>query len=200
MCGIVGYSPDGGVVSSDAAHLFSRLYLESVVRGLHAFGIATGALVVRSFQATDVTGAFDPSSACVAHARYSTSGDWHSHENNQPIVFGGVALAFNGVISMANKETYEREFGVSCVTANDGEIFVRRLLAGDDPERFISSMSGSFAGVWLRDGRLYAARNARRPMWRSDHHGRWYASTRDIFTRAGFPEPRQVAALELESA
>jgi glucosamine 6-phosphate synthetase-like amidotransferase/phosphosugar isomerase protein len=60
-----------------------------------------------------------------------------------------------------------------------------------DPLLFINNITGSFAGVWLDnydDGSLlYAARNPRRPLWRSTQYGAvWVASTLDIFLRAGF--------------
>jgi glutamine phosphoribosylpyrophosphate amidotransferase len=123
----------------------------------------------------------------IAHARYSTSGDWRTPANNQPLVVAEMALAFNGVISMGTKPEFEADFGVTCASDNDGEVFLRRLEGGEPADAFIRRINGSFAGVWLRDGRLYAGRNARRPLWRCYAHGAWwYASTADIFRRAGF--------------
>jgi glutamine phosphoribosylpyrophosphate amidotransferase len=191
MCGIVGYWPVSPSVETAAA--FARLFRESTIRGLHAFGIAQpsadGALAVtRAFHQGEVIARFDPERPAIAHARYSTSGDWHVSDNNQPVVAAGMALAMNGVISMATKGEFEAAFGVDCEHDNDAEIFLRRLEAGQAAESFLTEMVGSFAGVWLRAGQLYAGRNARRPLWACEAYGaRWRVSTRDILRRAGFP-------------
>jgi len=132
-------------------------------------------------------------------------------ENNQPLVAGGRALVFNGVIHMGTKPEFEKEFGVQCTTDNDGEVFLRMLAkadetaegdgtrsAHDDAEHILNVMDQqshiSFAGCWLDlQGRLWAARNERRPLWRASIlDATWYASTRDIFLRAGFPEPTEL--------
>lgn len=202
MCGIVGYFPVSP--AADAFGAFQCLYAQSVIRGLHAFGIASpssrGPVVIRSHEAAEVMTAFDPSRPAIAHARYSTSGDWHDHRNNQPITARSRALAFNGVIHMGTKEEFEAAFDVRCLSDNDGEVFLRRLERGDDPVRFVSEMSGSFAGVWLEGRDLRAIRNERRPLWRCDAHGaRWYASTADIFRRAGFEGPQPVPPYTLEA-
>jgi asparagine synthetase B (glutamine-hydrolysing) len=190
MCGIVGYVPEHP--SSDAPSAFTRLFQESRVRGLHACGLAQpymgGFHVVRAHEARPIECAFDPARPAIAHARYSLSGDWQVLDNNQPIVAAGMALAFNGVISMATKPEFEAEFGVQCEVDNDGEVFLRCLQRGEAPQAFLARLAGSFAGVWLEDGVLCAARNERRPLWRCVAYGAaWWASTRDIFRRAGFP-------------
>jgi glutamine phosphoribosylpyrophosphate amidotransferase len=196
MCGIVGYfpvHPELGVMQA-----FRRLFEESTVRGLHAFGLAQvrdGRIFpIRTHQMDQVPDAFDPSKPAIAHTRYSQSGDWRVLENNQPLVAAGYALAFNGVIHQGIKEEFEAEYDVKCDVDNDGEVFLRCLEKGEKAEEFLYRIPGSFAGVWLdSQGRLWAGCNARRPLWRKEHLGAiWYASTRDIFVRAGFPEPEPV--------
>lgn len=183
MCGIVGYIPVDP--SNSVKGMFLRLVLESRIRGLHACGIATRNGVLRSYSVDDIIGAFDPSMPTVFHTRYSLSGDWKVLENNQPLVVGGVSLAFNGVIHMGTKAEFEEAFQIQCSADNDGEIFLRRTCSADE---FIQNMTGSFAGVWIDEGgRLWAGRNSRRPLWKATAYGaRWYASTEDIFRRAGF--------------
>jgi len=202
MCGVIGYWPKESHPEQTTA--FRRLWVESNIRGLHAFGLYQVGFLTRTFDWEDVSAAFDPEEPAIAHARYSTSGDWHDLNNAQPIVTNHFALAMNGVISMGTKEEYEAEFGVQCVADNDAEVFLRRLEAGADPEQFLHSLSGSFAGVWLSDFntqerrymeemKLNAGRNARRPLWKHEQYGAvWYASTRDIFLRAGFGDPTEV--------
>jgi len=203
MCGIVGYVP-GIRPSPDAEALFVRLWRESLVRGRHAAGLAqpspTGPNVHRALHLeADLLAQFDYTRPAIAHTRYSTSGDWRTEANNQPIVLGQLALAFNGVIHMGTKAEFEAAFGVTCDTDNDGEVFLRLLAQGEKPEEVLRSLSGSFAGVWLDSGALLAGRNARRPLWRAHALGaHWYASTRDIFRRAGIADVREVTPLRVE--
>jgi glutamine phosphoribosylpyrophosphate amidotransferase len=218
MCGVIGYRPRGGSGNPKAAAAFARLMGESQVRGMHAYGLyQPGVLMgeeevknyyVRSLRLEDVTKFFDPDWTAVAHCRYSTSGDWKKLENNQPLIVRDRGLVFNGVIHMGTKEEFEKAFGVHCDTDNDGEVFLRlieQMEARHAPVVFprealpgvytdiINTLEGSFAGCWVVDGSLYAGRNARRPLWRNFHlDATWYASTRDIFRRAGFPEPEAV--------
>jgi glutamine phosphoribosylpyrophosphate amidotransferase len=99
---------------------------------------------------------------------------------------GEMALAMNGVLHMGTKEEFEKAFGVSCLVDNDSEVFLQRLAAGQDAAEFISSITGSFAATWLIGEKLFAGRNARRPLWRCEALGaRWVVSTEDIFRRAG---------------
>lgn len=194
MCSVIGYQPLNGVVGEEAHRLFANLMRESRIRGMHAYGLAREGFVKRSFSADEIIENFDPMKPNIAHARYSTSGEWRVLENNQPIVVDDFALAFNGVIHMGTKAEYEAWFNVECESDNDGEIFVRKMKAGVSPEEFVSSsLTGSFAGVWLRDGFLYALRNERRPLWLCLwQEAIWFASTKDIFQRAGFEDPTEL--------
>lgn len=168
MCGIVGYWPI--TPSSEAAPAFARLFEESSVRGLHAFGLVTlqrdRLKVWRSFEHHDIVGRFNHTFPMLAHARYSTSGDWRTLDNNQPLVVNKTALAFNGVLHMGTKSEFEAAFDVRCTSDNDGEVFLRRLVAGEMAEAFLRRTSGSFAGVWFQDGRLLAGRNDLAPLLR----------------------------------
>lgn len=198
MCGVVGYAP-GNTAHPDAATAFVRLFEQSIIRGLHAFGIAQplgreAFEVHRSRTLADVTRVFNPLLPAIAHARYSTSGDWMVKANNQPLVVGDMALAFNGVIDMGTKEEFELRYQVKCEADNDGEIFLRKCQQGESPSKFINKIEGSFAATWLKGGQLYAGRNARRPLWGCEAYGAvWFASTRDIFRRAGFPVERALS-------
>lgn len=188
MCGIVGYDPVYPSVQAQVRELFGALFRESCVRGKHAYGLASPVLVHRSFAVEDVIAAFDPLFPTVAHARYCQSGDWREIQNNQPIIAHGMALAMNGVIHMGTKEEFEAAFNVRCNADNDGEVFLQLLAAGMTVQEALARIEpGSFAGVWLQGRQLRAVRNARRPLWRCQHAGAtWYASTSDIFRRAGF--------------
>ena len=202
MCGIVGYAPLPEVRDNAfVIKAFNRLFTESCIRGLHAYGLsdvydsAVGVLdTFRTYDQSEIGKRFDPNANTIAHARYCQSGDWRTIENNQPIVVGQMAFAMNGVISMGTKEEYETEFGVTCAVDNDSEVFLRKIEDAKTPEEvmlkaanFIGSINGSLAGTFLAFGYLFAARNDRRPLWRCDAYGaRWYASTYDIFHRAGF--------------
>jgi len=199
MCGVIGYWPlDLGKAPEARQLAFHRLFEESCIRGLHAYGLSDlregGKLrTFKTHNRDKILEQFDPSLPTIAHTRYCQSGDWRVLENNQPIMAAGMALVFNGVIHMGTKEEFEAAFDVKCDADNDGEVFLRRLEKRDDPAVFLSQMTGSFAGLWLTEKGLYAGRNPRRPLWRNNHLGAvWYGSTRDIFLRAGFPEPEEV--------
>jgi glutamine phosphoribosylpyrophosphate amidotransferase len=166
---------------------------------MHAYGLVDMVTECKSFDIEEVIRSFHPGIPTIAHTRYCQSGDWQVMENNQPIVAAGMVLAFNGCIHMGTKEEFEKDFDVKCETDNDGEIFLRKL-EGINAENHVSvaedwlgTIRGSFAGVWLAYGRLFVGRNSRRPLWVCDAHGgRWYASTQDIFKRAGFVDARPV--------
>ncbi len=196
MCGLSGYwsaEPNLEVLRD-----FERLFYQSRIRGLHAFGLVwarEGAQpgVMRSFKAESILEQVDILSAkpprwMLGHTRYSTSGDWRVLENNQPLVTDAGILVYNGIIHQGTKEEYEAEFGVKCSVDNDGEILLRKVEQGVDPAAFVTGIRGSFAGMYVIGGVPYALRNGRRPLWSSwaKKDGTVYlASTQDIFERAG---------------
>ena len=200
MCGTVGYYPLTSEHPNLRREAFCRLLTESQVRGMHAYGIfqpASGCL--KSGDLQDIKNYFLPEYPMVAHTRYSTSGDWRNMENNQPIQVEGLVLVFNGVIHMGTREEFNAAFQVECLSNNDGEVLLRCMDGGTtgvralQAESFILNTRGSFAGCWFDDGIMFVGRNPRRPLWYCEHLGaRWFASTRDIFLRAEFPEPLEV--------
>lgn len=191
MCGLVGYA----TLYKDNRHSIhiSKLFMESSIRGLHAFGCAywhTGGVDIAKYSTREnmqrfiTTNTFED---VIIHSRYSTSGDWHDMRNNQPLCVGGYHLAFNGVISMMTKLEMEQEHGVALETDNDGELFIHYLMRnGDNAAASFIANNGSFAGLWYNpDGVLYAIRNEHRPLWYVLKNGYvYYASTRDIIMRA----------------
>ncbi len=193
MCGVIGYYPTNKVeVQSEQ---FAKIFTESGIRGLHAFGLVQDGEPLRSFAICDIIEKFDPKKPALAHARYSTSGDWRVVTNNQPLVFDEFALVFNGVIHMGTREEMMEEFDIYMETDNDGEVFLRLMEKGENPSDIIQTLKGSFAGLWMNttSGTMHVIRNERRPLWWVRAYGAiWYASTRDIFLRSGFPPPIQV--------
>lgn len=197
MCGVIGMLSK--TPSKIAVQRFAWLMAESRVRGMHAFGFAWGSLLggQARLEGSEVWwklgDALNAINALVANpphwmmglARYSTSGDWRVPENNQPVLVGEHALVFNGVISQASKPEMEREFGVSLLADNDGEILLRKLEQGFEPVKLIDQPSVSFAGIYLWQHRLEVLRNARRPLYVfSCGEAKFAASTRDIIKRA----------------
>jgi glutamine phosphoribosylpyrophosphate amidotransferase len=204
MCGIIGYC----TYEPNVAHLqaLKLLLFESKIRGLHAFGITHSQvnvdniddviLITKKFYRLDDLIAYIesvyPFYDAILHTRYSTSGDWEVLENNQPIVVNNYSLVFNGVISMKTKQEMEKEYDVSLKTDNDGELFIRSILAGSNPEQFVTNITGSFAGLWYDPmcddivGKIFAIRNSRRPLWivNYDADTVFVASTKDIVMRA----------------
>lgn len=196
MCGVIGFATVNP--TEGQRDLLARVIHESRVRGLHAFGLAwfnrDGSGALRSHDLKTVSEIaleklqVEGPAKVIAHCRYSTSGDWLSLANAQPLTTDRLALAFNGVISMKTKPEFEAEFNVKCRADNDGEILLRKVEQGEDPKEFVRSISGSFAGVMLdlKTGWVTAFRNSRRPLWKAEAAGaNFIASTRNIFERAG---------------
>ncbi len=186
MCGIVGYSSQDPKPSHFA--ILHNLIIESSVRGLHSYGfsfIKEGKLITRKYEELyDV--AFPVSDKIIYHNRYSTSGDYKDHKNNQPIHIDDMALVFNGVIDMRTKRQMEKAYNITMETDNDGEILIQRC--GNDKaliERFVNDIKGSFAGMMLDENKnLYVIRNKKRPCWIFEYENATFiASTRDIFKR-----------------
>jgi glutamine phosphoribosylpyrophosphate amidotransferase len=192
MCAVVGlYTND---YNEQVHEDLQRVLHESRVRGLHAFGLGW----IAPDGSTQVARKSTLSTLCqhvnnlsltgcvrlVCHTRYSTSGDYKVEANNQPIVVGDMCLAFNGVLHMGTKADMERALGEKMDTDNDGEMFVRQVLTGCDPVH--SVQHGTFTGVWLRNGRLHALTNGKRPAWLYSNGGtQIIVSTYDIAKRAG---------------
>lgn len=191
MCGVIGYHP---LEPNDLqVEMFGRLFDQSRIRGHHAYGIADPKFVHRGYNWVDVFSWFNPCVPTIGHTRYCQSGDWKEMQNNQPLRVAQYKLAMNGVIHMGTKEEFETAFNVQCEVDNDSEVFLQRLVGGQDALDFIKGITGSFAATWLDGERLFAGRNARRPLWKCKAFGAlWYASTRDIFYRAGFPTPMEL--------
>lgn len=211
MCGVIGFASPIEPVPQDRERL-GALFAQSKVRGLHAFGVAgwheptTSLLVYKEHQFSDLwrqlQGQRPFPRLLIGHNRYSTSGDWRTHINNQPLVSEtGMALVFNGVIDMRPKSAWEAQYKCHFTTDNDGEILLRWMERNGDPVEFLRYNDCSFAGLWLHQGVLYALRNANRPLWywRSPSGVTFWASTRDIFVRAlGEVNPEPVPPLQVQ--
>lgn len=188
MCGIVAYS---GLPSRERRDEFKRLCREACIRGVHAFGIAyhdgRQVQVFKSLSFADVMNAVPEPlpSKIVFHNRYCTSGDYTRMENNQPLIVGGNALAFNGTVDMGTREEMERRHGIVMETENDGEIVLQDIRRGM-PFHTIGDRRTTFAGVYLgSNGEMYASRNEMRPLWQFPLTvGKFIVSTRDIASRA----------------
>ncbi len=205
MCGVIGFASKDPTRS----HLLKiiSLFKESKIRGLHAFGFTTwepnwlkDGLATKKFNSILAVEAalreyeLNPPEILIGHTRYSTSGDFHDHSNNQPIHVPGVSLVFNGVISMKTKEEREKEFKTLYTTDNDGEIVSRKIIGGEDAESFVAEGRFSFAGLYMSNGEIKAIRNKNRPLWYSKTDDAVFvASTKDIFRRAGkFSAPIEI--------
>ena len=205
MCAVIGFYPSADADATETRLAFAALVRESVIRGMHSYGLAWqmrhAIQYTKTHSLDELLASLDTTVPCIFHARYSTSGDWQNHTNNQPIVVtdhpgADMAIALNGVVDMGTKEEIERRWEVSLESENDAEIVLRRMQRGQNREQrldildtFVRNLTGSFAAVLLVNDRMYAIRNARRPLWRARwKRAHWFASTRDIFVRAGFPE------------
>lgn len=198
MCGIIAYS--SCFPTQKHIEIIKKIFKESKVRGTHAYGMFYRIDTVNShvygqckkhriseiYQELDrlVDMSNIVSIKLIGHARYSTSGDWINHNNNQPIITEeNDGLVFNGVIDMRNKIAWENQYKIKFSTENDGEILLR--LGLDNPIKFMTQRKCTFAGAILRhDGKLIVMRNQMRPAWILEHlKATFVTSTQDIFKR-----------------
>ena len=185
MCGVVGFSckkPNKENIS-----ILNELIIQSKIRGLHSFGYSYFDGSIQTEKHHDINSVKLPmSNKIIYHNRYSTSGDYTNHENNQPIHNKEMSLVFNGVIDMATKEEIESKYNIKMKNDNDGEIILNTC--GTDIsliKKFVTETTGSFAGIILTNSnKLLAIRNSKRPLWQLNYLDCIYlASTRDIFKR-----------------
>lgn len=198
MCGVVGFHSK--TPTDEHVALICRLFDESKIRGLHAFGatiLKDGKLqTFKSFDVKDLKRWIrlqDRFETLIGHTRYSTSGDYNDHSNNQPIHVEDSSVVFNGVITQATKDVYQNEFGESYITDNDGEIFLTKFRKKQDWKSFVFDGRFSFAGIVMNNHRAYALRNKNRPLWfASRDSGNFIASTENIFKRSGFNSAQEI--------
>lgn len=199
MCGVIGFRSES--VTTEQITCLKRIFQESQIRGKHAVGFTINKPGLPTFKFNDIQSlrkSLDaeliPGQPCslIGHTRYSTSGDFKEMKNNQPIMLGDIAVVFNGVISQASPDKWEK-FNEPYYTANDGEILVKKISANQDWAAWIANSPFSFAGLILENGKFNWIRNQNRPLWISSFKEYLLlASTRDIFFRAGVSEADEV--------
>jgi glutamine phosphoribosylpyrophosphate amidotransferase len=166
MCGIVGYK-FAGERKAAAVPFIEALLIQSQMRGRHATGIAfvqdethdeefvrsqiglvkqpvPAEVFIKTNEWQNIMHEGLPPAAAILHTRYSTSGDWEKNENNQPLVLGEVALVHNGLVSMAERQVFNQQYGVDCATENDSEILLRKIVGRTEPlmrDRIASAMT-----------------------------------------------------------
>jgi glucosamine 6-phosphate synthetase-like amidotransferase/phosphosugar isomerase protein len=183
MCGIVGFK--SSETNQEDIDLVCEVIRQSKIRGLHSFGLSDGKNFYKEFQVESIVEKVKHLNLkeFIFHNRYSTSGDYKDHNNNQPIILGSSSLVFNGIISQATKEENQIKYGITLSTDNDGEI----LLHQKNIPEFLDNLSGSFAGLMYLDGKMFHYRNSRRPAYQTvtKNGSIIIASTKDIMLRAG---------------
>ena len=189
MCGIVAYKAKEK--TSEHIDVLLKLIYESKIRGLHSFGYSyfehSIMTTIKTFTLPTDLELFTKSSSkeFIYHNRYSTSGDWHTEINGQPITHRDISIAMNGVVSMKPRNEYEKEYNIKCFTDNDSEIFLQLLLQGKDPEEIIHLIKGSCAVVWLDGKSVYAIINSHIPLhYFYKYEAMFICSTSDIARRA----------------
>jgi len=177
-------------------NIFIEIMKQSSIRGLHSFGFAhieKNKIKIKKFHYIEKAIQYFEnkiSDDFIYHNRYSTSGDWKNHKNNQPISYKNNALVFNGVISMKQKHEMEKEFNIKMNQDNDGEIFLQNI---KNPMKFLKNNKISFAGLYFKKGEIEVVRNNLRPLWYSiQSEAVFIASTKDILKRSGVKNTHSV--------
>lgn len=223
MCGIIGFRQlCGEQPHPEFMGFLEALLVESQIRGKHATGVAWAhAGKIRCVKApvdaeTFITDSSEGGwqefraanpAAAILHTRYSTSGDWQTNANNQPLKTNQLAVVHNGLVSMATQEEFESAYGVATKTANDSEILLRTVLefynespeSGPDTASITKALAAALGeihevhppifacGLLDAQGNVVAVRDHIRPLW-FFYIKPWgvlgFASTQDIIKRA----------------
>jgi len=225
-CGIIAYLTDS-CRTEKVMEFTNNLLYYSKIRGLHSTGISyidcNGEIITekKSCPATyfkEIDHA--RSDILIAHTRYSTSGwNWEDPKNAQPLQIDdfhykeqenlSFSLCINGVISMLEKEEWEKEYKIKTKTENDSEILAKliqeHLISEYDMSSSIFGAISmvepcSVAGALLtKDKRLFLFRNTKRPLYTFNIvgvNGIFAASTKDIIKRASIDSNLSISKLE----
>lgn len=177
MCAIIGFISKNP--SDEAIHTLKKLFVESKIRGKHAYGFSTGDVIVKEHSLKTLLDAIGKPNILIGHCRYSTSGDYKNHANNQPLRYKSKHMVFNGTIDMRTKAEIEADYNIVMESDNDGEIMLQssarqQLLKGNI----------TFAGLFIENKTVYAFRNEHRPAyWAEKHDSIYIGSTADIMKR-----------------
>lgn len=193
MCAIIGFVSDNP--TPEAINTLKRLFIESKIRGMHAYGYAA----LQNGQITEhksntlrpLLDSIKTPTRLIGHCRYSTSGDYKDHRNNQPIRHGDEWLVFNGVIDMGTKAEMETAYRVKMETENDGELM---LLSKNRMKLLKANIT--YSGLMLSPGKMIFFRNDARPAYHATKYGATFVgSTADILRRC-FLDPLPMPAYE----
>tara|TARA_R100000781_G_C4077460_1_gene126580 strand:+ start:167 stop:775 length:609 start_codon:yes stop_codon:yes gene_type:complete len=184
MCGVVGFSCNNP--TEENYNILYDIIKQSKIRGLHSFGYSyydNKIITKKHHNIKDIN--LPKANKIIYHNRYSTSGDYMNHNNNQPIQLNNISLVFNGVLDMRTKQEIEDNYNIKMQTENDGEIIIQKCGNNIDKiKQFVSTTKGSFAGLMLLNNKFIAIRNSNRPLWKLEYkNATYYASTKDIFKR-----------------
>jgi glutamine phosphoribosylpyrophosphate amidotransferase len=195
MCAIIGFI---GEPSPQAIATLHLLFIESKIRGMHAYGYAarlqTGETVCeKSNQLLPLLKTMPKNpSLLIGHCRYSTSGDYKNHQNNQPLQHGQEYLAFNGVIDMRTKAEMEKAHGIKMTSENDGEIMLQAV-----DRLALLKQDITFSGVVLKTNSVQFFRNEGRPGYKATRHGCVYIASTANILRCCLLDPQPLAPHEV---
>ena len=182
MCAIVGFI--GKNPNEKALLTLKRLFIESKIRGMHAYGYAAtegkSLYINKGNLLKPVLDSIKQPNALIGHCRYSTSGDYKDMNNNQPIRHKNEYMVFNGVIDMRTKAEMEQAHKITMNCDNDGEIMLQST-----NRTGLLKQEISFAGIFLSNNTIQFMRNENRPAYIGYKHDCVYiGSTKNIMQRA----------------
>jgi glutamine phosphoribosylpyrophosphate amidotransferase len=189
MCSIIGFK---GTYNKE---VLNKVFKYSRIRGLHSFGYSyySPELTTKKFlDYNEFVKDIDniKPNLFIAHFRYSTSGDFKDNCNNQPLTQNDTSIAFNGVISQKTKLEMENEYEIELFGDNDGYILLNKF----NNIQFIQS-NITFALVGLKNNKLFALKNRKRPLWLYENDCILLTSTEDIMKRSGITNSKEIKNL-----
>jgi glutamine phosphoribosylpyrophosphate amidotransferase len=200
MCGVLGITISN--FNEEDYDLVRNLFQQSMIRGKHATGVSyvknnkvitikepicASAFMIKQ-NLNDWTNE-DGNLYCIGHIRYSTS----DLRYNQPMATDALAIAHNGIISQEPAETWLQTYGYAVETANDSELILRCLNAGNHPLNEFASSSMSVCTI-DKNKKITAFRNEARPLYYYNNERMIvFTSTEDIAKRSNLTNVKKCA-------
>jgi len=208
MCGLVGFIGEPNILTKK---MFDALLIEDTRRGRHSTGMvaidldnkkakilkrAVDGETFVNLGGTEFLRNFDYN-ILLGHNRYATTGevnDRNSHPFGVKINNRWVFGIHNGVIK--NYKELSEEFGIMVPQVDSESVFrsiTKLIKEGENAPTAIKKVTkrikGDFAFIYYIDSSLYFWRNSERPLFCFDMQGtpvggRWFASTKEIFSDA----------------
>ncbi|MBN2457738.1 diphthine--ammonia ligase [Candidatus Woesearchaeota archaeon] len=186
MCGIVGVFENRGSIGSIGNNR-RKAASELVKKGLKAI----------QYRGRDGQGIFCKGSYAIGHCLHSVVG-----RVKQPLICSNDS-AFAANCEIYNWLELNKRYGLSA--KNDAELMLRLFELKGVDDKVLAELDGVYAFCYLKDGRLYLARDiiGQKPLWYSHMQGLMFASEKKALEKIGAQNiselnPRHILTYDVE--